>query len=95
MNHPFDEALRLQAAGSDQPHTSTGTTSPAYWNMVGPFGGTTAATAMQAVMQHPGRLGRVHDVGPHRRGGKRGGRHEGRAGQPAKREGHRHREHSI
>ena len=29
----------------------------AYWNMVGPFGGTTAATLLRAVMEHPERLG--------------------------------------
>jgi acyl-CoA thioesterase len=55
--HPFDQALRLEAAGSDRPDTWLGASSPAYWNMVGPFGGTTAATALQAVMQHPARLG--------------------------------------
>ncbi len=49
--------MRLEAAGSDQPDTWLGTTSPAYWNMVGPFGGTTAATAIQAIMQHPLLLG--------------------------------------
>ena len=55
--HLFDQALELRAAGSGQPDTYTGTTSPAYWNMVGPFGGTTAATALQAVLQHPALLG--------------------------------------
>ncbi|WP_421954190.1 acyl-CoA thioesterase [Polaromonas sp.] len=55
--HLFDQALELQAAGSDRPDTWLGTTSPAYWNMVGPFGGSTAATALQAVMQHPALLG--------------------------------------
>lgn len=59
MNHPFDEALRLPAASSDQPHTSTGTTSPAYWNMVGPYGGITAAVLVQAIAQHPARLGDI------------------------------------
>ena len=34
-----------------------GRTHPAYWNMVGPFGGITAATLLQAVMRHPQRLG--------------------------------------
>ncbi|WP_200926869.1 acyl-CoA thioesterase II [Acidovorax sp. Leaf78] len=34
-----------------------GTTHPGYWNMVGPFGGITAATLLQAIMQHPQRLG--------------------------------------
>ncbi|HEY3049397.1 MAG TPA: thioesterase family protein [Polaromonas sp.] len=55
--HSFDEAVRLQVADPAQPDVYTGTSSPAYWNMVGPFGGTTAATALQAVMQHPARLG--------------------------------------
>ncbi len=55
--HPFDQALHLQPAGSDQPHTYMGTTSPAYWNMVGPFGGFTAASAVRAVMLHPALLG--------------------------------------
>jgi len=55
--HPFDEALRLEAAGGDQPDTWLGTSSPDYWNMVGPFGGTTAATALQAILQHPALLG--------------------------------------
>lgn len=55
--HLFDQALKLEAAGSDQPHTWLGHTSPAYWNMVGPFGGSTAATALQAVLQHPALLG--------------------------------------
>jgi len=56
-NHPFDKALELQPAGSGQPGTWLGASSPAYWNMVGPFGGITAATAVQAVMRHPDRLG--------------------------------------
>ncbi len=55
--HPFDEALRLEAAGADQPDTWLGASSPAYWNMVGPFGGTTAATALRAILQHPALLG--------------------------------------
>jgi Thioesterase-like superfamily len=55
--HPFDQALQLQSAGSDRPHTWVGETSPAYWNMVGPFGGSTAATALRAVLLHPDLLG--------------------------------------
>ncbi len=52
--HPFDQALHLipQADG----HLA-GNTSPAYWNMVGPYGGITAAMALQTVMQQPHRLG--------------------------------------
>ncbi len=55
--HPFDEALRLEAAGADQPDTWLGASSPAYWNIVGPFGGTTPATALRAILQHPALLG--------------------------------------
>lgn len=53
-HHPFDAALALTSTGAGQ---YTGRTSPAYWNMVGPFGGITAATLLQAVLQHPDRLG--------------------------------------
>lgn len=55
--HSFDDALRLEAVGSDRPHTWLGHSSPAYWNMVGPFGGTTAATALRAILLHPALLG--------------------------------------
>ena len=55
--HPFDVAVSLTPTDSAAPGSFSGASSPAYWNMVGPFGGTTAATAMQAVMQHPDRLG--------------------------------------
>lgn len=53
-HHPLDNALALKtlAPGQYQGHTS-----PDYWNMVGPFGGVTAATALQAVLQHPDVLG--------------------------------------
>lgn len=52
--HPFDTATLLEtlADGSFRGHTS-----PAYANMVGPFGGVTAACLLQAPMQHPQRLG--------------------------------------
>lgn len=53
-NHPFDEAIRLD--GTD-PAWSRGHTSPAWANMVGPFGGMTAAILMRAVENHPERLG--------------------------------------
>ena len=53
--HPFDHALLLTSGSSG--NTFLGATSPAYWNMVGPFGGYTAALAVQAVMQHPALLG--------------------------------------
>lgn len=50
----FDDAvtLKAQADGSWLGHTS-----PAYANMVGPFGGITAAVMLNAVMSEPGRAG--------------------------------------
>lgn len=44
--HPFDQALQLTPA---EPGVYTGASSNAYWNMVGPFGGTSAATARNAL----------------------------------------------
>lgn len=52
--HPFDQFIALAPAGA---HRFTGQAQAAYWNMVGPFGGVVAATATQAVMLHPERLG--------------------------------------
>jgi acyl-CoA thioesterase len=52
--HVFEQAIALTASGEGQ---YTGATSPAYANMVGPFGGITAATALNAVMRHPALLG--------------------------------------
>ena len=52
--HVFDTAIALQHQGGDD---FTGHTSPAYWNMIGPFGGITAAIALNAVLQHPQLLG--------------------------------------
>lgn len=52
--HPFDAALALDEIA---PGRYTGHTSAAYWNMVGPFGGTTAASVLAAVLRHPQLLG--------------------------------------
>ncbi|MCY7307956.1 MAG: thioesterase family protein [Rhodoferax sp.] len=52
--HPFDEAIALHADGPD---VFAGHCGAAYWNMVGPFGGVSAATALRAVLQHPALLG--------------------------------------
>ena len=52
--HVFDQAIALHTLGEGR---YRGTTSPAYANMVGPFGGATAATALNAVLQHPALLG--------------------------------------
>jgi acyl-CoA thioesterase len=53
-DHVFDAAVMLEPAGDGLSH---GQTSAAYGNMVGPFGGVTAAQALNAVLQHPQRLG--------------------------------------
>ena len=55
--HPFDTALALTPDFDTAPDQFLGQTSPAWWNMVGPFGGVTAAIALNAVMTHPARLG--------------------------------------
>lgn len=52
--HVFDAALDLKSLGDGR---TEGRTHPAYANMVGPFGGTTAATLLRAVEQHPDVLG--------------------------------------
>ncbi len=52
--HPLDLALKLEPAGE---HRYVGHTSQAYWNMIGPFGGATAAVMLQAALVHPERLG--------------------------------------
>ena len=52
--HPLDEAIDLKPI---VPGEFAGATHPAYANMVGPFGGTTAAQLLQAAWRHPERLG--------------------------------------
>jgi acyl-coenzyme A thioesterase PaaI-like protein len=58
-SHPFDEALTLTQVGDTQAAARTwiGRTHPAYQNMVGPYGGLSAAQALQAVVKHPALLG--------------------------------------
>ncbi|MFI1919115.1 acyl-CoA thioesterase [Nocardia sp. NPDC020380] len=53
LTHPFDVATTLTAG--DEGHY-TGHTAAAYSNMVGPFGGITAATLLRAVLADPRRL---------------------------------------
>lgn len=51
--HPFDRAIALRPVdGGLRGHTR-----PEYANMVGPFGGVTAATLVAAAQRHPDRLG--------------------------------------
>ena len=52
--HPFDAATALEPLG---PGRWRGRTSAAYANMVGPFGGVTAAVALAAVWHDPARQG--------------------------------------
>jgi hypothetical protein len=55
--HLFDEAVALQPLGEPSEGRWRGVPSLAYWNMVGPYGGVTAATALQGLLQHPQLLG--------------------------------------
>lgn len=52
--HPLDASLELTAGEGGR---FTGATSAAYANMVGPFGGNTAAVLLRAAEQHPDRIG--------------------------------------
>lgn len=52
--HPFDLAIRLAPTGENR---CSGSTSPAYANMVGPFGGITCAVLLQSVLVHAQRQG--------------------------------------
>lgn len=52
--HAFDSAVALTPDGAGN---FSGRTTPEYANMVGPFGGITAATMLAAVQQHPQCLG--------------------------------------
>lgn len=52
--HPFDAAIALEPLGDDR---FGGATHPAWANMVGPFGGITAATMLNAACVHPARIG--------------------------------------
>lgn len=62
--HPFDKAIALEPLaatahehGREAVRHWQGHTHPDYMNMVGPFGGLTAAQALNAVLQHPELLG--------------------------------------
>ena len=52
--HVFDQAIALELQGDG---SFAGHTSAAYANMVGPFGGMSAAQMLNAVLLHPTRLG--------------------------------------
>lgn len=52
--HPFDHAVRLDAIDDG---VRRGRTHPEWANMVGPFGGITAAVIVRAIETHPDRIG--------------------------------------
>ncbi|RYY98116.1 MAG: thioesterase family protein [Comamonadaceae bacterium] len=52
--HALDAAIALEPVGRG---AFTGRTHPAWANMIGPYGGATAAQVLNAVLQHPDRLG--------------------------------------
>src|SRR4051812_9213683 len=54
-SHPIDRATSL--AGDPGGELRTGGTSDEYWTFIGPFGGASAATALRAVIEQPGRIG--------------------------------------
>jgi acyl-CoA thioesterase len=53
-SHVFDQAVSLRPVSTG---VFSGQTSPAYQNMVGPFGGVTGATLLNAVLSHDELLG--------------------------------------
>ncbi|MCF8587215.1 thioesterase family protein [Gordonia sp. HY285] len=57
MTHVFDEATAVARIDEIDGHVVRATTHPAYNNMVGPFGGVTAATVVRALQEHPEVLG--------------------------------------
>ncbi|WP_132992713.1 acyl-CoA thioesterase [Gordonia zhaorongruii] len=57
MTHVFDEAITVEKLDAEHGYAVRATTHPAYNNMVGPFGGITAATVVAAIGDHPDVLG--------------------------------------
>lgn len=54
MTHVLDEAIELEQIGPDR---FRGRTTDPYANMIGPYGGITAAVLQNSVIEHPGVLG--------------------------------------
>ena len=52
--HPFDESIALQVQADGR---LTGNAPKAYWNVVGPFGGITAALLLQSVLRQDAMVG--------------------------------------
>lgn len=57
MTHVFDEAIVLTPVAEASGHVVRAKTHPAYANMVGPYGGITAATVVSGIQAHPDVLG--------------------------------------
>lgn len=57
MTHVFDEAIASTPVGPAADGVRTAQTHPAYNNMVGPFGGITAAAVVRGIAEHPDVLG--------------------------------------
>ncbi|GAC57702.1 hypothetical protein GOHSU_23_00480 [Gordonia hirsuta DSM 44140 = NBRC 16056] len=59
MSHVLDQAIAVVRGDDDADDVTVfqATTHPAYANMVGPFGGITVATVVNALMSHPDALG--------------------------------------
>jgi acyl-CoA thioesterase len=55
-SHPFDEGIALEWRDGNG-DLAQGRTHPLFRNFIGPFGGLTAAQAMNAILTHPKRLG--------------------------------------
>ena len=53
-DHPFDRATQL---GGPRGGVRSGQASEDYWAFVGPFGGSSAAILLRAVLEHPDRIG--------------------------------------
>ena len=51
--HRLDKAIALTPVADGDTSVLRGETTPEYWNMVGPFGGSTAATLLRAVLMQP------------------------------------------
>ncbi|MEM7801138.1 MAG: thioesterase family protein [Chloroflexota bacterium] len=54
-SHPFDQALQFEFEKEGE--TAFGHTSPAYANMIGPYGGLTAAALLKGPLTHPAAIG--------------------------------------
>lgn len=58
QQHPFDQTVSLAPLSTDGPVMRwKGAAHPDYWNMIGPFGGTTASVILQSILDSPQRVG--------------------------------------